>query len=440
MNDNLATAVADFLAHKRALGRKYQTEEATLRLLLAFADQHGVAEPATSSRPPARRVRRVPAQDSGRAASTTSSASLGCFLDWAVTQQRLQASPLRRTRRRETDRAAAVPVRHRPGPSAARGRRSAARQPEGDRPRADLPRHLRSLLRARAARRRGVRAAPRRRRRRPATARRAGRQVRQEPPCPARTAHRRTARPPGRPPTRSAARRARRTAVQLRRSAQRAPRHARARRSIDSSPSWPSRSPTASHRRVCTACVTPSPSGACCAGIGRVSTRRRGCYQLSTFMGHVDPTSTAVYLTITPAAARRGQPAIRGLRRTGVVAGDTMTGTAAARAARPLLLPRPPDHREGAAAGVGAQLPRHHPAAAVLRRRTTSGTKITKLDLDDLSFERVLGFLRYLEARPRTTTSAPATSAWPPCTPCSTTSPPANRRCSASASGWRPSR
>ena len=29
---------------------------------------------------------------------------LGCFLDWAVTQQRLQASPLHRTRRRETDR------------------------------------------------------------------------------------------------------------------------------------------------------------------------------------------------------------------------------------------------------------------------------------------------------------------------------------------------
>ncbi len=39
MNDSLATAIADFLAHKRALGRKYHTEEATLRLLLAFAGQ-----------------------------------------------------------------------------------------------------------------------------------------------------------------------------------------------------------------------------------------------------------------------------------------------------------------------------------------------------------------------------------------------------------------
>ena len=42
MNDNPAGAAADFLAHKRALGRKYLTEEATLRLLLAFAGQLGV--------------------------------------------------------------------------------------------------------------------------------------------------------------------------------------------------------------------------------------------------------------------------------------------------------------------------------------------------------------------------------------------------------------
>ena len=42
MNDDLTTAVSDFLAHKRALGRKYRTEEATLRLLLTFTSQHGV--------------------------------------------------------------------------------------------------------------------------------------------------------------------------------------------------------------------------------------------------------------------------------------------------------------------------------------------------------------------------------------------------------------
>ncbi|MGH9062280.1 MAG: hypothetical protein ACRDZY_22635 [Acidimicrobiales bacterium] len=33
----LSSAVGDFLAHKRALGRKYRTEEATLGLLVVFA-------------------------------------------------------------------------------------------------------------------------------------------------------------------------------------------------------------------------------------------------------------------------------------------------------------------------------------------------------------------------------------------------------------------
>jgi integrase len=101
MNDSLATAVADFLAHKRALGRKYQTEEATLHLLLAFADQRGVSDlpgltaclleefVASRPRPRARSFNHLVGV-------------LGCFLDWAVTQQRLDASPWHRTRRRET--------------------------------------------------------------------------------------------------------------------------------------------------------------------------------------------------------------------------------------------------------------------------------------------------------------------------------------------------
>ncbi len=44
MGGDLAAVVADFLAHKRALGRKYLSEEATLHLLLAFTDQHRVTE------------------------------------------------------------------------------------------------------------------------------------------------------------------------------------------------------------------------------------------------------------------------------------------------------------------------------------------------------------------------------------------------------------
>ena len=103
MNDDLTTAVSGFLAHKRALGRKYRTEEATLRLLLAFAGQHGVTHlrqltpslldefAASRPRPRARSFNHL-------------IGNLGCFLDWAVAQQRLDASPLRATRRRETDR------------------------------------------------------------------------------------------------------------------------------------------------------------------------------------------------------------------------------------------------------------------------------------------------------------------------------------------------
>lgn len=101
MTGSLDTAVADFLAHKRALGRKYRTEEATLRLLVAFAAQHdaddlgqltaALLDDFVGSRP------------RPRARSFNHLVGIvGCFLDWAVTQQRLEASPLRRTRRRET--------------------------------------------------------------------------------------------------------------------------------------------------------------------------------------------------------------------------------------------------------------------------------------------------------------------------------------------------
>jgi integrase len=102
MNGSLTTAVADFLAHKRALGRKYATEQATLRLLLAFTGQHGVdglpqltpclLDAFLASRP------RTRARSFNHLVGV-----VGCFLDWAVAQQRLKASPLRRTRRHETD-------------------------------------------------------------------------------------------------------------------------------------------------------------------------------------------------------------------------------------------------------------------------------------------------------------------------------------------------
>src|SRR5665647_1238859 len=92
MNDSLASAIADFLAHKRALGRKYRTEESTLRLLLAFADQHEVSDlPGLT---PCLLEEFVASRPRPRARSFNHLVGvLGCFLDWAVTQQRLDASP-----------------------------------------------------------------------------------------------------------------------------------------------------------------------------------------------------------------------------------------------------------------------------------------------------------------------------------------------------------
>lgn len=103
MSDSLATAVADFLAHKRALGRKYETEEATLRLLLAFAGRHHVEDLSQlTSRLLAELVASRP-RHSARSVNHLVAVTAG-FLDWAVTQQRLPESPLHRVRRRETER------------------------------------------------------------------------------------------------------------------------------------------------------------------------------------------------------------------------------------------------------------------------------------------------------------------------------------------------
>ncbi|MHB1089402.1 MAG: tyrosine-type recombinase/integrase [Acidimicrobiales bacterium] len=102
MNDHLATAVADFLAHQRALGRKYRTEEATLRLFLAFADERHVKD--LHELTPSILDDFVASRPRNRARSFNHLVGiLGCFLDWAVSQQRLTVSPRRPTRRRETD-------------------------------------------------------------------------------------------------------------------------------------------------------------------------------------------------------------------------------------------------------------------------------------------------------------------------------------------------
>ena len=97
----LELTVSRFVEHKRAVGRKYESEEAELRLLVRFAEEHGASrleeltpvllDDFLASRPRPRPrgfnhlvgvVRRL--------------------LDWAVAHELLEASPLQTRPRRET--------------------------------------------------------------------------------------------------------------------------------------------------------------------------------------------------------------------------------------------------------------------------------------------------------------------------------------------------
>jgi integrase len=103
MSVSLATTVVGFLAHKRALGRKYRTEEATLRLLVTFCNQHGVMD--LEELTPSLLDAFITSRPRARARSFNHLVGvLGCFIDWAVSQQHLETSPLVRIRRRETER------------------------------------------------------------------------------------------------------------------------------------------------------------------------------------------------------------------------------------------------------------------------------------------------------------------------------------------------
>jgi integrase len=101
MTANLACVVEQFLAHKRTLERKYLSEEAELRLLVRFAEQHHVdrldqltaalLDDFLASRP--------------RSRPRSFNHLLGVvsgLLDWAVTYELLQSSPLHTRRRRGT--------------------------------------------------------------------------------------------------------------------------------------------------------------------------------------------------------------------------------------------------------------------------------------------------------------------------------------------------
>lgn len=101
-DQTLNIIVERFLAHRRALGRKYLSEQSELTLLVRFAHARGVEnlsgltpqllEEFLASRPRTR----------SRSFNHLRGVVAG-FLDWAVSQELLAATPLRTPRRRTTD-------------------------------------------------------------------------------------------------------------------------------------------------------------------------------------------------------------------------------------------------------------------------------------------------------------------------------------------------
>jgi integrase len=99
MTGTLESAVAGFIEHKRAIGRKYHSEEAELRLLVRFAREHGadrldrltpaLVDDFLASRPRAR----------PRSFNHLRGVVSG-LLQWAVTNELIETSPLT-TRRRQ---------------------------------------------------------------------------------------------------------------------------------------------------------------------------------------------------------------------------------------------------------------------------------------------------------------------------------------------------
>jgi integrase len=99
--ESIELAVDRFLAHKRAHGRKYHSEQAELRLLVRFAAERGVTW--LHDLTPARLNEFLGSRPRSRPRSFNHLLGVvGCLLDWAVSHQLLEVSPLRARRRRVT--------------------------------------------------------------------------------------------------------------------------------------------------------------------------------------------------------------------------------------------------------------------------------------------------------------------------------------------------
>jgi site-specific recombinase XerD len=101
MSENFAVTAERFVEHRRALGRKYISEEHELRLLVRFAEAQGIDEldqltAVSLEMFLASRPRRRPRSFNHLLGV------IRCFLDWAVIQELLTVSPLEVRRRRVT--------------------------------------------------------------------------------------------------------------------------------------------------------------------------------------------------------------------------------------------------------------------------------------------------------------------------------------------------
>jgi integrase len=99
--ESIEEVVDRFISHKRALGRKYNSAQSELRLLLRFCAERSVVgigqlTPALLDEFLASR-RRLRPKGFNNLLSV-----VRCMLDWAVAQQLIEASPLRARRRRVT--------------------------------------------------------------------------------------------------------------------------------------------------------------------------------------------------------------------------------------------------------------------------------------------------------------------------------------------------
>lgn len=100
-DESVEAVVGRFVAHKRALGRKYASAESELRLLVRFCAERGVVgigqlTPALLDEFLASRPRQRPKGFNHLLGVVR------CMLDWAVAQQLIDTSPLRARRRRVT--------------------------------------------------------------------------------------------------------------------------------------------------------------------------------------------------------------------------------------------------------------------------------------------------------------------------------------------------